>query len=149
MSSAQLDLILKHIRRVAGAPGAGQCSDRQLLEDFLGRRDEAAFAELVKRHGPMVLNVCRGVLHHEQDAEDAFQATFLVLAQKADSIRHRETVAGWLWGVANHLAKKAQATVARPPSLKGKGEVLLPSPLRGTAGYGAGGEVRRRILCSI
>jgi RNA polymerase sigma factor (sigma-70 family) len=130
MSSAQLDLILKHIRRVAGAPGTGEGSDQRLLENFLGRRDEAAFAELVKRHGPMVLNVCRGVLHHEQDAEDAFQATFLVLAQKADSIRHRETVAGWLWGVANHLSKKAQAMAARQRrDMQRETEKSAPDPL--------------------
>jgi DNA-directed RNA polymerase specialized sigma24 family protein len=116
MSSAHLDLVLKHIRRVAGATGTGRSSDRQLLEDFLKRRDEAAFTELVRRHGPMVLNVCRCVLHHEQDAEDAFQAAFLVLAQKASSIRQRDTLAGWLWGVANHLARKVQITAARQRS---------------------------------
>jgi RNA polymerase sigma factor (sigma-70 family) len=91
----------------------GAAPDRQLLEAFLARRDEAAFAELVRRHGPMVLNVCRGVLGNLHDAEDAFQATFLVLAQKAASIRRREAVAGWLCGVAYHLALKVPAAAKR------------------------------------
>ncbi len=86
MTSAQAGLVLQHVRRL-GPPGrsAGP-SDGQLLECFVGQRDEAAFAALLRRHGPMVLNVCRSVLRHEQDAEDAFQATFLVLARKADTI---------------------------------------------------------------
>jgi RNA polymerase sigma factor (sigma-70 family) len=88
-------------------------ADRQLLERFIAQRDEAAFAALVRQHGPMVLNVCRGVLRHEQDAEDAFQATFLVLARKADSIRQPEAVAGWLCEVAYRVAVKALAASAR------------------------------------
>jgi DNA-directed RNA polymerase specialized sigma24 family protein len=89
MTSAQAGLVLQHIRRLAGTRRAAQPLDAQLLERFTAQRDEAAFAALVRRHGPMVLNVCRSVLHHEQDTEDAFQVTFLVLARKAATIRQR------------------------------------------------------------
>src|SRR5437764_1052219 len=113
MSSARAGHVLQHIRRLgASRPGAAP-SDAQLLERFTSQRDQAAFAALVRRHGPMVLNVCRGVLHNEQDAEDAFQATFLVLARKAESIRRPEAVAGWLYEVAYHVAVKAQSDAAR------------------------------------
>ena len=108
MTSKQAGVILHHIRRLAAAPAVAQPPDAQLLERFTAHRDEAAFTTLVRRHGPMVLNVCRSVLHHEQDAEDAFQATFLVLVRKADSIRQPEAVAGWLYEVAHHVAVKAQ-----------------------------------------
>src|SRR5262245_27703134 len=97
MTNARTGFILQHIRRLAGTRHADPSPDGQLMERFIGQHDEAAFAALVQRHGPMVLNVCRSVLRHEQDAEDAYQATFLVLAQKADSIRKPEAVAGWLY----------------------------------------------------
>jgi RNA polymerase sigma factor (sigma-70 family) len=83
------------------------------LEDFLARHDEAAFAELVRRHGAMVLGVCQNVLHHRHDAEDAFQATFLLLAQKGQTIRKREAVGSWLHGAARRLALQMQARAAR------------------------------------
>src|SRR5437868_13011731 len=113
MTSARADFVLQYIRQLAGTRRAAQPPDGQLLERFTAQRDEAAFTTLVRRHGPMVLNVCRSVLHHEQDAEDAFQATFLVLVRKADSIRQPEAVAGWLYEVAHHVAIKAQADAAR------------------------------------
>ena len=90
----------------------GDLTDGQLLERFLTSREEAAFETLVRRHGPMVLSVCRRVLEHAQDAEDAFQATFLVLACKASSIVMRETVGNWLYGVAYRTAQKARAAAA-------------------------------------
>jgi RNA polymerase sigma factor (sigma-70 family) len=81
-------------------------TDGQLLERFASRGDEEAFAQIVQRHGPMVLGVCRQILRHEQDAEDAFQATFLVLSRKAGSIRRAEALPNWLYGVANRLATR-------------------------------------------
>lgn len=113
MSSAQLGVVLQHLRRLSAVQSPSVTPDGDLLERFLVRRDEAAFAELVRRHGPMVLNVCRGVLHNLHDAEDVFQATFLVLAQKADRVRQREAVGSWLCGVAYHLALKARAAIQR------------------------------------
>src|SRR5947209_11961467 len=96
---APLDTLLRHLHQLAAGPRIAHGTDRQLLDDFTAGGDEAAFAALVARHGPMVLRVCRRVLNHEHDAEDAFQATFLVLAQGSAGIRGRETLAGWLHGV--------------------------------------------------
>jgi RNA polymerase sigma factor (sigma-70 family) len=108
-----MDRVLRVLRRAALQGQAVGLSDWQLLERFLARREEAAFEAIVQRHGPMVLSVCRRVLEHAQDAEDAFQATFLVLACKAASILTRETVGNWLYGVAYRTAQKARAAAAR------------------------------------
>jgi len=88
-------------------------TDGQLLGEFVSRRDEAAFARLVERHGPMVLGVCRRLLGHRQDAEDAFQATFIVLARRASSVRPREQVGNWLYGVAYRTALGARRLAAK------------------------------------
>lgn len=87
--------------------------DQQLLQAFVGQGDESAFAELVRRHGPMVLDAARCVLHNLHDAEDVFQATFLMLTRKAGSIRKQSSVASWLYGVAYRLAMKARASAAK------------------------------------
>src|SRR5437588_9736511 len=112
MANAPMAAVLRHIRRLAG-PGDEQPPDRQLLERFAAYRDEAAFTALLGRHGPMVLGVCRGILRDAHAAEDAFQATFLVLARKAGSIRQRESVGSWLYQVARRAALRARAAAAR------------------------------------
>jgi RNA polymerase sigma factor (sigma-70 family) len=105
--------LLRHIRKVVAAQSPSRQSDRQLVQQFIAERDEAAFAALVQRHGPMVLGVCRNVLHHQQDAEDVFQAVFLVLARKPHSIRKQQSLSSWLHGVAYRLALKARARRSR------------------------------------
>jgi RNA polymerase sigma factor (sigma-70 family) len=95
-------------------------SDEQLIDLFLsGARDDAAdaFEVLVKRHGPMVMGVCRQILYRYQDAEDAFQTTFMNLARKASSIRDRSVLAGWLYEVAYRTAIRMNARVSRLPVL--------------------------------
>jgi RNA polymerase sigma factor (sigma-70 family) len=91
----------------------GEPTDRELLERFVRTRDDAAFAAIVERHGPMVLGVCRRVLPNPEDADDAFQATFLVLVHKADSLLDPDLLAGWLYGVAYRTAQNARAEAAR------------------------------------
>src|SRR5437660_686438 len=113
MAEAPLGVVLSHIRRVADARTLAEASDGQLLERFACRREEAAFATLLRRHGPMVLSVSRRILHQMQDAEDVFQATFLLLARKAASIRKRESVGSWLHGVAFRLATRLRAQASR------------------------------------
>jgi RNA polymerase sigma factor (sigma-70 family) len=111
MATNQMSGFIQHLRRVL-RDGAG-LTDGQLLGDYLSRRDEAAIAALVRRHGPMVWGVCRRVLRNHHDAEDAFQTTFLVLVRKAASIASRELLANWLYGVAHQTALKARATAAK------------------------------------
>jgi RNA polymerase sigma factor (sigma-70 family) len=105
--------VLRHLRRAAVLSVEEGPSDAQLLEAFLLRRDEVAFEALLRRHGPMVLGVCQRVLRNVHDAEDALQATFLVLARKAGSIRSRQVVGSWLYGVAYRTAMKARGMNAK------------------------------------
>src|SRR5438105_4798451 len=113
MAKARLESVLGHLRQLVARQSAGRLSDGQLLERFATQRDEVAFATLMRRHGQMVLNVARRVLHCLQDAEEVFQATFLVLACKAPSIRKHEALGCWLHGVAHRLALKARAELIR------------------------------------
>ncbi|HEY7315344.1 MAG TPA: sigma-70 family RNA polymerase sigma factor [Gemmataceae bacterium] len=126
MSSGQLPAVLEHLRQWA-APESGSLSDAELLARFAAGREEAAFAALMRRHGRMVWGVCRHVLRHEQDAEDAFQATFLVLARKAGSIRKGTAVASWLHGTAYHIATRARRNTAVRRARESKGESMAPA----------------------
>jgi RNA polymerase sigma factor (sigma-70 family) len=113
MAVGQLSDFLRRLRGASlnrGAPGA---TDDSLLESFLDQRDGDAFEALVRRHGPMVLGVCRRILGHAHDAEDAFQATFLVLVQKAASVQPRSLVGNWLYGVACRTALDARRAAAK------------------------------------
>src|SRR5579864_6377934 len=107
MATAQMDTVIRHLRRAVLRQDAASRTDGQLLGSFIDQKDEAAFEALVRRHGPMIFGVCRRVVGNHHDAEDAFQATFLVLARKASSVRPRERVANWLHGVALRTAMKA------------------------------------------
>src|SRR5215467_6965934 len=98
MATSQMSDVIQHLRRTVLLREGCGLTDGQLLGCFIEHRDEAAFAALVRRHGPMVWGVCRRLLNHH-DAEDAFQATFLVLVRKAASIRSRGIVGNWLYGV--------------------------------------------------
>jgi RNA polymerase sigma factor (sigma-70 family) len=113
MANSPMSEVLQHLRRTKFLQAAAGMTDGQLLECFLSRREEAAVEALVGRHGPMVWGVCRRILRNEHDAEDAFQATFLVLVRKAASIVPREMVANWLHGVAYQTARKARALAAK------------------------------------
>jgi RNA polymerase sigma factor (sigma-70 family) len=126
MAQAALAGVVHRIRRLVTSPVVKQCTDQELVEEFHTGRDQTAFAALVDRHGPLVLRVCRHVLGHEQDAEDAFQATFLVLARRAGSIRKRDALAAWLHGVAHRIAMQAKRNAARRRAHEAR--ALPPSP---------------------
>ena len=113
MKADSMQRLMQHVRWAVQRPGGGDRTDGQLLESFLAHRDEAAFETLVRRHGPMVLGVCRRVLHNAHDAEDAFQATFLVLVRKARSVVPRDRVGNWLYGVAYRTALEARRAMTR------------------------------------
>ena len=105
--------VLRSIEQLFQQGSVAGLDDGQLLEWFMNHRDEAAFAGLVAIHGPMVLGVCRRVLRHQQDAEDALQATFIILARKASSVVKRASVGSWLYGVAYRTALQARASLAQ------------------------------------
>jgi RNA polymerase sigma factor (sigma-70 family) len=109
----QIDEVVQHLRRATLRHDEAGLTDGQLLGRFIEQRDEAAVAAIVRRHGPMVWGVCRRIVRTHHDAEDAFQATFLVLVRKAGSVRQREMVGNWLYGVAHQTALKARATAAK------------------------------------
>src|SRR5439155_17351329 len=117
-------------RRAVLLENGGGLTDGQLLEGFIARRDEAAFEALVRRHGPMVLSVCRRIIGHEPDAEDAFQAAFLVLVRRASSIVPREKVGNWLYGVAYRTALEARKVMIRRRNKeKPLTDLLDPNPI--------------------
>jgi RNA polymerase sigma factor (sigma-70 family) len=120
MARQQRETLLQHLRQLAGGADCARLTDGELLRRFIAG-DEAAFAALVTRQGPMVFGVCRRVLHQEQDAEDAFQATFLVLARKAATISNYQYVGTWLYRVAYRVALKARAAAAKRAARQSRG----------------------------
>src|SRR5262245_42532773 len=124
MATTQLQRVIRELVRSQGA--GAEVTDGMLLESYVRTREEEAFAALVRRHGPMVWGVCRRMLGHE-DAEDAFQATFLVLARKAAAVVPRAMVANWLYGVAHQTALKARANTARRGAREQQ-VVTMPEP---------------------
>jgi RNA polymerase sigma factor (sigma-70 family) len=108
MTTAQCDTARSSYRKTGNAIGARDLTDKELLDRFILLREEAAFDALLERHGPLVLGVCRRILHDVHDADDAFQATFLVLVRKVASIAKRQSLGSWLYGVAYRIALKAK-----------------------------------------
>jgi RNA polymerase sigma factor (sigma-70 family) len=108
-----MNKVIRHLRNAVLLRQCADLTDGQLLEGFLSRREPAGLQTLVERHAPMVWGVCRRILCNDYDAEDAFQATFLVLVRKAAAVSPREMVGNWLYGVAHQTALKARATLAR------------------------------------
>jgi RNA polymerase sigma-70 factor (ECF subfamily) len=116
--------LFDYLRRSVLTPEAGGLTDGQLLERFLARREDAAFATLVQRHGPMVLAVARRLLGHVQDTEDVFQATFLVLVRKAATLSRRDLLGNWLYGVAYRTALHARVLRARRRARETQGDTM-------------------------
>jgi RNA polymerase sigma factor (sigma-70 family) len=119
--------ILQHLRRTMGEPVDG-LADAELLRRYTRDHDEPAFTELMRRHASLVWSVCRRQLRDEQDAEDAFQAAFLVLSHKAGSIRNAHAVAAWLYGVAYRVARRARQTAARRTAHERQAPVGVAAP---------------------
>jgi len=113
MSQSSWRSLREHLRRLAGTRAVEESSDADLLRRWIDLRDESAFELVVWRHGGMVLDLCRRMLSSAQEAEDAFQATFLVLVKKAKSVRQRESLASWLYKVAVRISLAARARSAR------------------------------------
>src|SRR5256885_8412204 len=113
MAGSRPSSLIQYLRGALLPHDGDHLTDGQLLERFLAQRDAAAFTSLVRRHGPMVLGVCRRVLRDVHDAEDAFQATFLVFVRRAASVVPREAVGNWLYGVAHRTALGARRAAAR------------------------------------
>jgi RNA polymerase sigma factor (sigma-70 family) len=130
MTGTPLAAVVRQVRRLATRPDAAALSDQQLLHRYVVHHEEAAFAALVYRHAPLVLGVGRRVLHDWHAAEDVLQATFLLLARKAASIRNRDAVGSWLYGVAYRLAARArQRGAARAAEISQEMEAPRNDPL--------------------
>src|SRR5438132_7450350 len=113
MADGQLRSAIQQLRRLVGRPSSSALSDAHLLEKFVTARDRASFEVLVWRHGTMVLSLCQRILRDSHDAEDAFQAVFLILAKKAGSIGKRQAVGSWLYKVAYRVALRVRSRKAR------------------------------------
>jgi RNA polymerase sigma factor (sigma-70 family) len=126
MARPPLNAVLQHLRKMAAANGNRELTDSELMECFVRSRDDAAFTVLIERHGPMVFGVCARLLSNRQDAEDACQATFLVLARKAASIRKKRSLGSWLHGVARRIAIDLKRGYARRVARERAAETIVP-----------------------
>ena len=134
MSPVTTSSVARQIESLFDGASVAGLTDRQLIDRFTARRDaagEAAFAALVSRHGPMVMDICRQVMGTPHDAEDAFQAVFLVLACRARSIRNPDLLASWLYAVALRTARKARTQIAR--RRKKDGAAMIQRPKAGSS----------------
>src|SRR5262245_46421980 len=113
MANVPLHTLVQLLRRASEDRRGADFTDGELVQRFRDARDEAAFAALLQRHGPLVLGVCHRILHNADDAEDAFQATFLLLVRKAHTIVKLGSVASWLHGVAHRIAVRLKEDIAR------------------------------------
>jgi RNA polymerase sigma factor (sigma-70 family) len=145
MGSSRINHLIRYLRRMSGPTDGPALTDVQLLERFAFARDEAAFELLAWRHGPMVLGVCRRVLGDAHEAEDAFQATFLVLAKKAASAARHKSVGGWLYTVAYRAALRARARRAVRAARERLFDELLPVVAQDPLGEAAEREARQVI----
>jgi RNA polymerase sigma factor (sigma-70 family) len=128
MTGTQIGPVARQLQRMLGEQRAREMTDAQLLERFVAERNEEAFTLLVARHRSLVLGVCRRVLRREQDAEDAFQATFLMLARQAGSIRRTDAVGGWLYRVARRISTKAGIAMARRKNVESQMDAKTNAP---------------------
>lgn len=125
MAKPQLAGVVQQLNRLFGLRAADGSTDAELLQAFAASRDEAAFAELARRHGRTVWGACLRVLDNRHDAEDAFQAVWMVLARKAGSLRKPQLLGNWLYGVAFRIASKAKAQASQRRALEKKALDML------------------------
>ncbi len=130
MTGRHFGAVVRRIERIFVAGTVAGLSEGELLERFATRGDEAAFEAILARHGPMVLGICRQILRDPNDVDDAFQATFLVLVRKAGTLRRRDLLGNWLFGVASRVALRARSVAARRRTIEGPG-VAMDSPATG------------------
>jgi len=142
MSIAVLGNVMNRIRRMASRPILADQSDHELLSRFLRDHEDEAFAALVRRHGPMIMGACLRVLSHRQDAEDAFQATFLMLVRKGHTIRQGDALASWLHRVAFRICLRARANASRTAATGVVGDI----PVEGDPGVDAAWREIRPVL---
>src|SRR5262249_51457191 len=132
MPSVRDEPVLRFIRKITVREQFARLADRDLLERFVNAQEEDAFAALVCRHGPMVLRVCLQILANEHDAEDAFQATFLVLSRKASSVKKQKSIGNWLFGVAYHTSTNLKRNLMRRRSYERRvSQLSVADPLSG------------------
>src|SRR5579871_733118 len=135
MANGPVQETMRQIRHLAAHPALDGQSDEALLSLFLNEREEEAFAILVRRHGPMVLGLCLRVLRHRQDAEDAFQATFVMLVRKGHTIRRNGAMASWLYRVAFRIALRQKSKTDRYKCVDVLGDIPVEADPVAAAGW--------------